>query len=157
VIACAAATCSWCAEAVSATWPCGAIGGRVELVRLQLAESLVVAALAGALAIFLAYVSLPAFLRAAPPRIPRLVDVQIDASTVLFTIVAALVAALACGIVPAVRASSPDLTRLREGGRGATSGRRWIRDGLVGAQTALALVLLIGSGLLVKSFWGLRM
>jgi len=134
-----------------------AIGAaRRELVRLQLAESLVVAALAGALAIFLAYVSLPAFLRAAPPRIPRLVDVHIDASTVLFTIVAALVAALACGIVPAVRASSPDLTRLREGGRGATRGRRWLRDGLVGAQTALALVLLIGSGLLIKSFWGLR-
>jgi predicted permease len=134
-----------------------AIGAaRGELVRLQLAESVVVAGLAGALAMVLAYVSLPAFLRAAPPGIPRILDVKIDAMTLLFTVIAAVVAALLCGLAPAVRASAPDLTRLREGGRGATRGRRLLRDGLVGAQTALALVLLIGSGLLVKSFWSLR-
>jgi predicted permease len=134
-----------------------AIGApRRELVRLQFAESAIVAGLAAAFAITLAYMSLPTFLAAAPPRIPRLVDVRIDAITLAFTAAAAIVAALLCGMVPAWRASSPDLARLREGGRGATRGRRWLRDGLVGAQTALALVLLIGSGLLVKSFWGLR-
>jgi putative ABC transport system permease protein len=134
-----------------------AIGAaRRELVRLQLAETVVVAALAGAFALLLAYVGLPSFIHAAPPNLPRIVDVKLDGVTVLFTIVASLGAALLCGLVPAMRASSPDLTRLREGGRGATRGKRLLRDGLVGAQTALALVLLIGSGLLVKSFWGLR-
>jgi predicted permease len=134
-----------------------AIGAaRTELVRLQLAESVVVAGFAGAFAMLLAYVSLPAFLRAAPPGIPRLLDVRIDWMTLAFTVVAAFVAAMVCGIVPAMRASSPDLTRLREGGRGSTRGRRMVRDGLVATQTAPALVLLIGAGLLVKSFWGLR-
>ena len=134
-----------------------AIGAaRTELVRLQLAESVVVAGLAGAFAMLLAYVGLPAFLRAAPPGIPRVLDVRIDWMTLGFTVVAAFVAAMVCAIVPAIRASAPDLTRLREGGRGATRGRRMLRDGLVATQTALALVLLIGSGLLVKSFWGLR-
>jgi hypothetical protein len=58
--------------------------------------------------------------------------------------------------VPALRGSSPDLARLREGGRGTTGRRRWGRDALVVAQTALALVLLIGSALLVQSFVKLR-
>jgi predicted permease len=134
-----------------------AIGAaRRELVRLQLSESVVVAALASGFALLLATVSLPAFLRAAPPGIPRLLDVRIDAATLLFTVIAAIVSAFVCGIVPAMRASAPDLMRLKEGGRGATRGRRWLRAGLVTAQSALALVLLIGSGLLMKSFWGLR-
>src|SRR5688572_1236789 len=134
-----------------------AIGAaRTELVRLQLAESVVIAGLAGAFAMVLAYLSLPAFLRAAPPGIPRLLDVRIDCMTLVFTVVAASIAAMVCGIVPATRASAPDLTRLREGGRGSTRGRRMMRDGLVATQTALALVMLIGSGLLVKSFWSLR-
>lgn len=55
-----------------------------------------------------------------------------------------------------MRAPSPDLTRLRDGGRGATRGRQWGRDLLVVGQTALALVLLIGSALLVQSFQKLR-
>jgi predicted permease len=134
-----------------------AIGAaRRELVRLQLSESIVVAGLASGFALVFAIVTLPAFLRAAPPGIPRILDVRIDAATLLFTVVAAIVSALLCGIVPAMRASSPDLTRLKEGGRGATRGRRFLRAGLVAGQTGLALVLLIGSGLLMKSFWALR-
>ena len=64
--------------------------------------------------------------------------------------------ALACGAVPALRASSPDLNRLREGSRGSTGRRHFGRDVLVVGQTALALVLLIGSALLVQSFHRLR-
>jgi len=134
-----------------------AIGAaRGQLVRLQMSEALVVAMLAGAVAIGLAYLSLPAFLRAAPAGIPRLAAVGITPITLLFTLAAAILSAIACGAVPALRASAPDFTRLREGGRGATRKRHWARDGLVGGQTALALVLLIGSGLLVRSFWALR-
>jgi len=134
-----------------------AIGAaRGQLIRSQMAEAVVVAVLAGVIAVMLAWTGLPVLLRAAPPDVPRLADVRVDATTVLFTLGVALLSALACGLVPAVRASAPDLTRLREGGRGATRRRGWARDGLVVAQTALALVLLIGSGLLVRSFRALR-
>jgi putative ABC transport system permease protein len=134
-----------------------AIGAaRSQLVRAQMAEAIVVAGLAGVVAVVLARVSLPAFLRAAPRGIPRLGDVRLDGATMLYTLIAALVAAVACGLAPAIGASQPDLTRLRDGGRGATAQRTWARNALVVGQTALALVLLIGSGLLVRSFWALR-
>jgi predicted permease len=134
-----------------------AIGAaRGQLIRSQMAEAVVVAVAAGLVAVALAWAGLPALLRMAPQDIPRLDEVHLNAATLLFTLGIALLAALACGLVPAVRASAPDLTRLREGGRGATRRRGWARDGLVVAQTALALVLLIGSGLLVRSFRALR-
>jgi predicted permease len=63
---------------------------------------------------------------------------------------------LLCGLIPAIRASAPNLAGLRDGSRGSTRRRHWGRDGLVIAQTALALVLLIGSGLLIRSFQQLR-
>ena len=134
-----------------------AIGAsRSQLVRLQMAEAFLVALPAGAAAVVLGAVALPLFLRAAPEGIPRLGQVGLDPATVATAFGLAIVAALACGIVPAMRGSSPDLTRLRDGGRGATRGRRWGRDLLVVGQTALALVLLIGSALLVQSFQKLR-
>ena len=73
-------------------------------------------------------------------------------TTLLFTGVASALAALLCGALPALRASEPSLDRLRDGSRGSTSRRHWARDGLVVAQTALALVLLTGSALLFRSF-----
>jgi len=127
-----------------------------QLVRLQMTETLLVAAVAGVLAVVLAAITLPLFLHAAPPGIPRLDQVGLTFPTLLLTLVAVLVVGLVCGAVPALRASSPDLHRLREGGRGATGRRHRGRDGLVVGQTALALVLLIGSGLLVRSFRALR-
>jgi putative ABC transport system permease protein len=132
----------------------GATSG--ELMRLQMAEALVVAALAGGVAILLAWVSLPALLRAAPQGLPRLDQVRVGWSTLGFTAFAALLVATACGAGPAVRGAWPDLKRLRDGSRGSTGRRGWARDALVAAQTALALVLLIGSGLLMRSFHELR-
>ena len=134
-----------------------AIGAaRSQLIRLQMSEAAGVAALAGLVAVGLAMLTLPIFVRAAPAGVPRLGDVHLDFATLWFTLGLAVLSALACGAVPALRASSPDFTRLREGGRGSTGRRHWGRDGLVVAQTALALVLLIGSALLVRSFWALR-
>ena len=135
-----------------------AIGAtRTQLVRLQMAEAFLVALVAGVLAVGLSAVTLPMFLRAAPEGIPRLGQVGLGLPTVAAAFGLVLVAALACGAVPAYRASSPNLMRLREGGRGATGRRHWGRDGLVVGQTALALVLLIGSALLVRSFQKLSM
>lgn len=134
-----------------------AIGAaRIQLIRLQLAEAGLIAVLAGGIALLLATVSLPALVRAAPPGVFRIAQAGLDARMLGFTVLVAIASALICGLYPAARASAPDLTRLREGGRGSTRTRRWVRDGLVVAQTALALVLLIGSGLLVRSFQALK-
>jgi predicted permease len=134
-----------------------AIGAsRGQLIRFQLAEAVAVALAAGVVAIVLAAVTLPAFLRAAPDGIPRLNEASLDLPTLVATFVIIIFVALACGAVPAIRASSPDLTALREGGRSSTGRHAWGRDLLVVGQTALALVLLIGSALLVESFQRLR-
>jgi predicted permease len=129
---------------------------RGQLIRTQLAEALVLAGCAGALAVVLAWVTIPLFIRAAPTDVPRLTQAGLSGSTILFTAGLSVFAALLCGLVPALRSSTSDLTRLREGGRGSTRRRTWGRDALVVGQTALALVLLIGSGLLVRSFIELR-
>jgi len=134
-----------------------AIGAsRAQLVRFQMAEAIVVAVTAGVLAVVLSTVTLPLFLRAAPRGIPRLGEVGLDLPTIAVTFGLVILVSLLCGAAPALRASSPDLTALREGGRGATGRRRWGRDLLVVGQTALALVLIIGAALLVASFQRLR-
>jgi putative ABC transport system permease protein len=129
---------------------------RAELVRLQLSEGLFVALVAGVIAVVLSAITLPLFLQAAPDGIPRLETVRFDASTIVAAFGLVLVVAFACSLIPAARASAPDLARLREGGRTGTGRRHWGRDALVVGQTALALVLLIGSALLVRSFQELR-
>src|SRR6185436_7947772 len=120
---------------------------RGQLIRLQMAEALVVAGLAGILAAGLAAAGLGVFLRAAPADTPRLGDVGVNLTMLAYTLGVAVVSAIACGLIPAIRASAPDLSRLRESGRGSTRRRHWGRNGLVVAQTALALVLLISAGL----------
>lgn len=134
-----------------------AIGAsRAQLVRLQMVEAFLVALLAGGLAVILSAVTLPIFLRAAPEGIPRLGLVGLDLSTLAAAFGLVVVVALACGAMPSLHASSPDLSRLRDGSRGSTGRRHLGRDVLVVGQTALALVLLIGSALLVQSFQRLR-
>jgi predicted permease len=134
-----------------------AIGAsRAQLVRLQMIEAFIIALLAGAMAVVVSAATLPLFLRAAPEGIPRLGLVSLDLPTVAVAFGLVLVAALACGAIPSLQASSPDLGRLRDGSRGSTGRRHLGRDVLIVGQTALALVLLIGSALLVQSFQRLR-
>ena len=98
-----------------------AIGAsRAQLMRLQLAEAVVAALLGGVLAVVLAGTTLPAIVRAAPAGLPRLDEVALTGRSVLFALLAALVSGVGCGIAAALRAASPDLARLREGGRGST-------------------------------------
>jgi putative ABC transport system permease protein len=134
-----------------------AIGaGRGALLRGELAEAVVVAALAGAAALLLARLTLPLLLGAAPGVIPRAGEIHLSGGTIAFTLLASLAAALACGLVPSLRSSDPDLRRLRDGGRGTTRRTHRGRDALVVVQTALALTLLVGSGLLLRSFQHLK-
>jgi predicted permease len=121
-----------------------AIGAsRTQLVRFQLSEALVVALIAGLIAIVLAAVMLPAFVRAAPEGIPRLATVHLDGATLGLAFGLVILVALVCGVAPAIRGSSPDLSGLRAGSRGMVGGRHWGRDILVVVQTAMALVFII--------------
>ena len=135
-----------------------AIGAsRAQLVRLQMVEALIVA-LAGGRARCRPERGDAAALPACRSRgnSATRTRVGLDLPTVAAAFVLVVLAALACGAVPALHASSPDLNRLREGSRGSTGRRQFGRDVLVVGQTALALVLLIGSALLVQSFQRLR-
>jgi predicted permease len=125
---------------------------RAQLVRLHMAEAFLVALPAGILAVILSAVTLPLFIRAAPEGIPRLALAGLDLSTLAAAFALVALVALACGMAPALHASSPDLVRLREGSRGSTGRRHLGRDLLVVGQTALVLVLLIAFALLVQSF-----
>ena len=127
-----------------------------QLVRVQLAEALLVALPAGLLAIVLAGVTLPLFLAAAPQGIPRLTEARLDLATLAATFVLVLFCALACAAVPALRAASANLSTMRGASRAVTAQRHGFRNALVVGQTALALVLLIGSALLLQSFSRLR-
>ncbi len=126
---------------------------RVQLLRLQLAETLVVALLAGVLAVVLVAALLPLVIAIAPAGVPRLDEVVVGANTLLIAAALTVFTALLCGALPAWRAASPDLTRLHDGGRSITRRQHGVRNGLVIGQTALALILLIGAGLLLRSAW----
>ena len=126
--------------------------GRSRVVRQLLTESVVLAIIGGALGLLLANVAVQAVRTLAPQSIPRVGSIAIDASTLAFTAVIALVTGLLFGLVPALQAGRGDLQSvLREGSRGSTSGGR-ARATLVVAQVALSLVLLVGAGLMMRSF-----
>lgn len=130
-----------------------AIGAqRGQLVRAQMAEVVVVALVAAVLAVVLARLALPAFVSLAPVNVPRLSTAAIGIATIGFTFVLALVAGLACGVVPALRSSNVRSLDMRASTRSVTGRRRWQRDALLAGQTALALVLLVGAGLLMRSY-----
>ncbi|MGH7529094.1 MAG: ABC transporter permease [Gemmatimonadales bacterium] len=138
--------------------------GRSGLVRTQMAEALVLATAGGLGGVLIAFAGVPLLVRAAPDAvasgwssapIPGLASAGLDLGALLFSVGASIVAACAFGLAPAIRASGGELLMsLRQGGRGAVRGG-YARNALVVAQTALALVLLMGSGLLMRSFWQL--
>jgi predicted permease len=90
-------------------------------------------------------------------RLPRLSEIKIDATALGFTLAVTLATSLLFGLAPALAASKPDLNQtLKESGRGTSCGRRRLRETLVVAELALALVMLIGAGLLINSFLKLQ-
>ncbi|HUF46756.1 MAG TPA: ABC transporter permease [Vicinamibacterales bacterium] len=128
---------------------------RSSLVRRVLTEALVLASLGTTLGVAVSAAALPALLRLAPGIIPRLDQVSIDVAVVFVAVVAAVLSAMVFGLAPALRYTNASaLGALRHGGRGGTDdpARRRGRNLLVVGQTALALILLVGSGLLVRSF-----
>jgi len=132
-----------------------AIGAtRSTIARHALIESAVVAAAGAGLGLLVAWVAVPLVLTQAPPEIPRLDEVGVDGAALAFTGAITVLATVLFGLPPALRFSRPEaLGALKQGSRG-TAGRErgTTRKLLVAAQTSLALVLLVGSGLLVRSF-----
>jgi putative ABC transport system permease protein len=133
--------------------------GRGRLMQYVLTESLLLSLMGGAAGIALAWIGTRVLVSAGPTSIPRLAEIAINGNVLLFTTMVSLAAGLLFGLLPALRAGSKrTLAALRDGGRGATIGRdrHRARSMLVVGQIALALVLLVGSGLLVRSFQQLR-
>lgn len=133
-----------------------AIGAsRAAIVRQLLLESILLSFLGGAMGVALALGLIRAILKQVPVEIPRMHDAGIDASVLLFVLVASLLTGLLFGAFPAWRLSrSTPASALREGSRSLAGGRAQHRlhNGLVVAQTAIGMVLLIGAGLLMRSF-----
>ncbi|HKV50543.1 MAG TPA: ABC transporter permease [Gemmatimonadaceae bacterium] len=129
--------------------------GRARVVGQFFGEAIVLASVAAALGLGGAWIGVRLLVANGPSQIPRLTEIHVGWQVILFTIVATLVAAFACSLVPAVRfLSGPVYSGLREGDRGGTTGRgrQRARSLLVGAQIAFALVVLATSGLLLRSF-----
>ncbi|MEZ4416697.1 MAG: ABC transporter permease [Gemmatimonadota bacterium] len=133
--------------------------GRREIAAQFLAESVVLGALGGLVGIALAAIGLRVLHALGPEELPRLSEIGIDPTVLVFTAGISLFAGVFFGLFPIVRYGRGDLApALKEGGRGGMAGRerRRARSGLAVAQVALALVLLVGSGLMIRSFQALR-
>ncbi len=127
--------------------------GRWRLARQFLTESLLLAVVAGALGVLLAVWGTDTLVALGADRVPRLHEVSVDGASLAFTLAASLFSALLFGLVPVLQATGPQLqSALKEGSAGAGSSRQWTRNVLVASEIALAVVLLVGSGLLLQSF-----
>jgi predicted permease len=123
------------------------------LIRLLLAESLLLASLGGAAGMAAAWLGVRAFVAAAPATMLHQYAPAIDTRTLLFSLILALFCAVVAGLPPAARLTKADIEPvLRVGGRGLTGKRGRLQGALVIAQVASALILLTGAGLLVRSF-----
>src|SRR6266581_8368451 len=127
--------------------------GRARLVRQLLTESTLLALAAGIVGVVLAGSGLQALLAVWPHALPRTPEIALDAQVLAFSLGLAVVTGVAFGLLPAWRASAPGIEQsLREDAPGATGGRRRLQSTLVVSEVTLALVLLVGAGLLVRSF-----
>ncbi len=131
---------------------------RARLLRQLLTESLILSLLGGAGGVLLATWGTDFLVTIAPRDLPRLQSAHIDGWVLLFALATSFVCGILLGLIPAWRASVPDLhSTLKEGeSRSATAPRQSLRKALVVAEVALALVLLCGAGLLIKTLWKLN-
>jgi putative ABC transport system permease protein len=134
----------------------GASRGRIT--RALLAESVVLALAGGAVGVALAQAATGLLRTIAPAELPRIDDISIDLPVLLFTLSVSVLSGVLFGLFAVLRFGSPSVTALKEGGRSASDapGRHSTRNALVVAQVALALMLLIVSGLMIRTFIAMR-
>jgi putative ABC transport system permease protein len=133
--------------------------GRWRLIQQLLTESLLVSFAGGAIAVLLAIWGTNLLVALQPENLPRLQEIGVDGRVLAFTFVVSLLTGIIFGLVPAWTSSRGGVNEgLKEGGRSATAGgpRQRLRSTFVVVELAVALVLLIGAGLLIKTFWNLR-
>jgi predicted permease len=132
--------------------------GRARLARELFAESLMVAILGGTAGVLLAAWGMDAIRQVILPILPRVADARLDSPVLAFASLTTLFSSVLCGMTPALRATGSDLQEaLKDGGRSGSGSRTTrLRSGLVVGQVALAVVLTISAGLMLKSFQQLR-
>lgn len=129
--------------------------GRWRVMRQLLTESILLALLGGAAGVLLSHCAVKLFIAASPANIPRLAGVSLDSTALAFTFGAALLTGVIFGLAPAWQCSRLDLNKaLKDGGTGASTGAssKFTRNVLVVTEVALAIVLLVGAGLMLQSF-----
>jgi putative ABC transport system permease protein len=130
---------------------------RGRLLSLLMTESLLLACLGGAAGAGLTVWLVDALVTLVPAALPRASEIAVDTRVFFFTAAIALATAFVFGVLPALQSSRADVHEaLKEGGRGSVAGRRVLRSTLIVVEFALALVLLVGAGLLLRSFWRLQ-
>ncbi len=130
---------------------------RSRMVRQMLTESVILSLVSGIVGVLTAMAALH-FVQFLPARIPRLAEVQMDWTVLGFALLVSLLAGLGFGLVPALQSSKAEIAvAIREGARGSgTSGKtNRLRGLLIASESALAVVLMVGAGLLLRTFWGL--
>ena len=123
----------------------------IRIVRQLLVENIVLGAVGAVAGVLLAFVGVRWIAAYGPTNVPRLGQATVDATTLAFACVIALLSSIACGLAPALRSASPRLTEALNQGGERTSGRDYVRSALVTGEIALALMLMAGAGLLVRS------
>ncbi len=132
---------------------------RLDMVRQYLTESVILSVGAGLLGLGLAAFGVQGLLKLAPAQLPQALEIGVDGSVLVFTAVISVVSGVLFGAIPVFGYGRRDLSNsLKDGGRASTVGRERhrARSGLVVGQVALALVLLVGAGLMLRSFVALR-
>jgi len=129
--------------------------GRLRIIRQLLTESILLAFLGGTIGLLLAIWGIDLLRSASIDSLPTTAVIKLDGKVLIFTLLVSLVTGIVFGLAPAFAAAKADLhDTLKEGGRGSGPGGRsaWLRSTLVVSEVALSLVLLVGAGLLVRSF-----
>jgi predicted permease len=125
---------------------------RARIIRQMMAESFLLALIGGAAGVAFAYWALGAIRGLSPADLPRLDEMRIDERALAFTFAAVVATTMLFGLVPAIRATEGSRDELKAGGRATGSGHRRLRGAFVATEVALAMVLLVAAGLLVRSF-----
>ncbi len=130
--------------------------GRWRIARQLLTESLLLAVVGGAAGLVIAQLAIKFILYVSPTAIPRSREITVDWRVLAFTLGVSVVTGILFGLVPALQAGEVDVHEtLKEAGRG-TSARHWLRSSLVIVEVATTMVLLIGAGLMIRSFYRLQ-